>query len=63
MAAMLTMTLVMKIARAVANFVPSAVSKTPKDVLRAKTTRDDTMMPKMPMPEIGLAEVPIKPAM
>ena len=53
----------MKIARAVANFVPSAVSKTPKDVLRAKTTRDDTMMPKMPMPEIGLAEVPIKPAM
>ena len=60
---MLTMTLVMKIAKAVANCVPCMVSKTPAEEPIPRTTRDDTMMPRMPIPEIGLADVPMRPAM
>ena len=59
---MLTMTAVMKIASAVANWVPSGVAKTPKDEPIPRTTSEETMMPKMPIPEIGLADGPMRPA-
>ena len=60
---MLTMTLVMKMAKAVANCVPSSVAKTPAEEPIPRTTRDEMMMPRMPIPEIGLADVPMRPAM
>ena len=60
---MLTITLVIKIANAVENIAPPGISNTSKVLLRPRTTRDETIIPRMPMPEIGLAEVPIRPAM
>ena len=60
---MLTITLVIKIASAVANFAPSAVANILKALPKARTTREETMMPRIPIPEMGLAEVPMRPAM
>ncbi len=57
------MTLVIKMASAVANFAPSAVANILKALPKARTAREETMMPRMPMPEMGLAEVPMRPAM
>ena len=54
---------VMKIAKAVENFTPSGVDNKLLAEPIANTTREDTMIPMIPIPEIGLADVPIKPAM
>ena len=59
---MLTITLVIKIASAVANFAPSAVANILKALPKARTAREETMMPRIPIPEMGLAEVPMRPA-
>ena len=52
-----------KIANAVANKVPYSELNKPARLPNANTTREETMIPKIPIPEIGLEEVPIRPAM
>lgn len=54
---------VVKIAVAVANFSPPGRAKIPKDQQSAYMTSDATMIPRIPMPEIGLDDVPTRPAM
>ena len=54
---------VVKIAVAVANFSPPGSAKMPNMEHSAYMTSDATMMPRMPMPEIGLEDVPTSPAM
>ena len=53
---------VMKIAKAVENLIPSGVANKLFADAIVSTTKEDTMIPMIPIPEIGLAEVPIKPA-
>ena len=53
---------VVKIAVAVANFSPPGISKMPKEFARNKTTREETIIPMIPIPEIGLEDVPTRPA-
>ena len=62
-AAILVITLVIKIANAVASKVPYSELNKPARLPNANTTREETMIPKIPIPEIGLEEVPIRPAM
>ena len=54
---------VVKMAVAVANFSPPGRSKMPNEEHNAYMTSEETMMPRIPMPEIGLADVPTSPAM
>lgn len=54
---------VVKIAVAVANFSPPGRLKIPNEEHSTYITSDATMMPRMPMPEIGLDDVPTRPAM
>ena len=54
---------VVKMAVAVANFSPPGISKMPNDAQSEYMTSEATMMPRMPMPEIGLDDVPTSPAM
>ena len=54
---------VVKMAVAVANFSPPGISKMPNEAHSAYMTSEETMMPRIPMPEIGLADVPTSPAM
>ena len=61
-AAILTITLVIKIANAVANIVPLGILNTLNASLSPNTTKEDTIIPRIPIPEMGLAEVPISPA-
>ena len=63
MQAMARMIEVVKMAVAVANFSPPGISKMPNEEQSAYMTREATMMPRMPMPEIGLEDVPTRPAM
>ena len=63
MQAMARMIDVVKIAVAVANFSPPGKSKMPNEEQSAYMTSEATMMPRMPMPEIGLDDVPTRPAM
>ena len=63
MQAIARMMLVVNMAVAVANFSPPGSAKTPKDEQSAYITSEETMMPRMPMPEIGLDDVPTRPAM
>ena len=53
---------VVKIAVAVANFSPPGRLKIPKEEQRAYITSDATIIPRMPIPEIGLEDVPTRPA-
>jgi hypothetical protein len=53
---------VVKIAVAVANFSPPGRLKIPKLEQSAYMTSEATMIPRMPIPEIGLEDVPTRPA-
>jgi hypothetical protein len=53
---------VTNIAVAVAKVSPPGISKIPKDEHIAYITSDETIIPMIPIPEIGLDDVPTRPA-
>ena len=54
--------LVVKIATAVANRSPPAKSNIPKNLQTAIMTTEEMIIARIPMPDIGLEEVPTRPA-
>lgn len=59
-AAVATITLVVKIAKAIANL--ESIGSSNKFAPKSKITKDETIIPISPIPEIGLEEDPTSPA-